>query len=261
LLPIFFGRLSQKPSFLVIGGYDICRERALKYGAFCSRFRGFFSANSIRNCTVNLTVSKYVDRKVGFVFPMAKHEMIYNCINMQVNEITPKKEKLILCVALIESQRTFLRKGIDTFLELASNIFDYKCVLIGPNKASMTLFPDPLPKNVTVFERLPHAELSSYFEKASFYCQLSRVEIFGIAIGEAMLNKCIPLVTNEGGMPEVIGQAGIIVPRNAHKIAAEIRRLESSDTSNQRDNCKYRIVNMFSSETRKKKLLETVGSF
>ena len=261
LLPVWFARLFGKPSFLVIGGYDICRERSLTYGAFCSKFRGFFSAQSIKKATVNLTVSKYVDRKVGFVFPKARHEMIYNCINMQSNEIIPKKEKLILCVALIESRRTFLRKGIDTFLELAAEVPDYQFVLIGPNKAAMALFPNPLPGNVSVFERLPHHELNSYFEKASFYCQLSRVEIFGIAIGEAMLNYCIPLVTNVGGMPEVIGDVGIIVQRDVKKIAEEIRRLENSDTSNQRENCQERILQLFSIEIRERKILENVASF
>ena len=173
----------------------------------------------------------------------------------------PEKEKLILCVALIESRRTFLRKGIDTFLELAAEVPDYQFVLIGPNKAAMALFPNPLPGNVSVFERLPHHELNSYFEKASFYCQLSRVEIFGIAIGEAMLNYCIPLVTNVGGMPEVIGDVGIIVQRDVKKIAEEIRRLENSDTSNQRENCQERILQLFSIEIRERKILENVASF
>lgn len=260
-LPVWYARLFGKKSFLVIGGYDICRERSLTYGAFCSKFRGFFTAQSIKKATVNLTVSKYVDRKVGFVFPKVKHEMIYNCINMQTNETAKQKEKLILCVALIESQRTFLRKGIDTFLELAVHVPDYRLVLIGPNKAAMALFPNPLPENVSVFERLPHAELASYFEKASFYCQLSRVEIFGIAIGEAMLNYCIPLVTNEGGMPEVVEKTGVIVPRDAQKIAEEIRKLETMDTTAQRAACRNRILELFSLEQRTNALLEAIEKY
>ena len=259
LLPVLFARLLHKKSFLVIGGYDICRERSLAYGAFYSRFRGFFSAQSIRNAAVDFTVSKYVDRKVGFVFPKAKHVMIYNCINMQVAEILPEKEKFVLCVALIESRRTYLRKGIDTLLEVANELPDYNFTLIGPNKAAMALFPNPLPTNIAVFERLPHTELAAYFEKASFYCQLSRVEIFGIAIGEAMLHHCIPLVTNEGGMPEVVGANGVIVARNAKRIAGEIHRLEKMDTTMQREACRQQILEHFSIKERKTRLLTAVA--
>jgi glycosyltransferase involved in cell wall biosynthesis len=261
LLPVLFARLLRRQSYLVIGGYDICRERSLSYGAFCSRFRGFFSAQSIRNATVNLSVSQYVDRKIGFVFPKTNHTLIYNCIDLSVDDILPEKEKLVLCVALIESQRTFLRKGIDTFLELAVTLPDYRLVLIGPNQSALALFPKQLPANVTVFERLPHQALKDYFEKASFYCQLSRAEIFGIAIGEAMLYKAIPLVTNVGGMPEVIGETGVIVPRNAQQIAGEIRRMEGIDTSVQRKACMERIEKMFGYETRKNKLLDLVNNF
>ena len=246
-LPVIFARILGKKSYVVIGGYDICRERSLKYGAFCSSFRGFFSAQTIKRCSLNLTVSNYVDRKVHFVFPKVKHVMIYNCINIDSpGEPLCEKENLILCVALLESKRTYLRKGIDTFLELSPFLPEYRLVLIGPNKDSLSLFPNPLPENVTVFERLPHGELIDYFQKASFYCQLSRMEIFGVAIGEAMLNRAIPLVTNVGGMPEVIGQEGIIAVRDPRIIADLIRQMDQGDNAVKRAACRQRILNHFS---------------
>jgi len=260
LLPILFAKILGKKSFVVIGGYDICRERSLNYGAFCSSFRGFFSAQTIRHCSVNLTVSKYVDRKVRFVFRKVKRAMIYNCIHIDSpEEQRCTKENLILCVALIESHRTYLRKGVDTFLALSSVLPDYKLVLIGPNKSGLLLFPHPLPNNVQVFERLPHNELVSYFQKASFYCQLSRIEIFGVAIGEAMLNHCIPLVTNEGGMPEVVGNKGVIVPRNIEKIAALIREFEVKENTVRREECRQHILTHFSFTQRQEKLFAIVS--
>lgn len=259
-LPVIFARIFGKKSYVVIGGYDICRERSLKYGAFCSSFRGFFSAQSIKLCTLNLTVSNYVDRKVHFVFPKVKHVMIYNCINIDSpDEILCEKENLILCVALLESKRTYLRKGIDTFLALSSLLPEYRLVLIGPNKDSLSIFPNPLPGNVSVFERLPHNELIGYFQKASIYCQLSRVEIFGVAIGEAMLNRCIPLVTNVGGMPEVIGKEGLIVPRDTQIIANLVKQLDNLDNRIMREACRQRILNHFSLNQRQEAILNLLS--
>jgi len=257
LLPVIFARLFGKKSYVVIGGYDICRERSLNYGAFCSSFRGFFTARTIRHCTVNLTVSNYVDRKVQFVFPRVRHEMIYNCIRLDSPENGyHAKENLILCVALLDSKRTYLRKGIDTFLNLSLSLPEYHFVLIGPNRDSLSLFPNPLPENVEVFERLPHHELIAYFQKATFYCQLSRVEIFGVAIGEAMLHGCIPLVTNVGGMPEVIGKEGFIVSRNSEKIAVQIRNLAKQDNTAMREACRQQILNHFSVNQRRDSIMK-----
>jgi hypothetical protein len=260
LLPVLFAKVLKKKSYVVIGGYDICRDRQLSYGSFYSSFRGFFSAQSIRNCSINITVSNYVDRKVGFVFPKVRHEMIYNCINLDSPvESVIEKEKLILCVALIESRRTYMRKGIDTFLALAPLLRDYKFVLIGPDSSAMSLFSDLIPANVSIFQRLPQADLLEYFQKASFYCQLSRVETFGVAIGEAMLYRCIPLVTNEGGMPEVVGNIGRIVPRDPKIIADLIRGIQASDTSPVRETCRKHIITNFSFDMRKKSLLKLMS--
>lgn len=259
-LPVMFAKILGKESYVVIGGYDICRDRKLGYGSFCSGFRGFFSAMTIRNCTLNFTVSNYVDRKVKFVFPKAKHLMVYNCIHIDLpdNKLIAK-EKMILCVAIVETERTYLRKGIDTFLELSALLPDYRFVVVGPHNGGLSLFPDPLPANFSVFERLQHNDLIDYFLKASFYCQLSRIEIFGVAIGEAMLNGCIPFVTNVGGMPEVVGCEGEVVPRDIEKITALIRELEWQDTTARRDACRERIVTRFSFAKRKGELLAALG--
>ena len=262
LIPVLISGIFGKKSHVVIGGYDICRDRSLNYGAFCSLIRGFFTSWTIRICSVSITVSYYVDRKIQFVFPKVKHLMIHNCIhlpspikNLQV------KEKLILCVALIDAKKTYLRKGIDTFLALSSRLPDYSFLLIGPNRIALSLFPDPLPANVMVYERLPHEELIDYFQKAAFYCQLSRVEIFGVALGEAMLNRCIPLVTNVGGMPEVIGKDGFIVPRDTKVISELILRLDNQEISSQREACRERILTHFNLEKRKEALIAAVNSF
>lgn len=257
LLPVFFAKLLRKKSLVVIGGYDICRDRSLKYGSFCSPIRGFFTAQTIRNSSLNLTVSKYVDRKVGFVFPSVKHQLIYNCVAIEApQDQIIAKEKLVLCVALLDSKKTYLRKGVDTFLSLSALLPDYKFILVGPSKSAMGLFSTNLPANVLILERIPHPQLVDYFQKATYYCQLSRIEIFGVAIGESMLHRCIPFVTNEGGMPEVVGEDGEIVPRNAEHIALRMRQLETEDLTQRRDACRQRVLTYFSVANRQEALLK-----
>jgi glycosyltransferase involved in cell wall biosynthesis len=120
------------------------------------------------------------------------------------------------------------------------------------------LFPHPLPKNVTVIEQLPHKDLIDFFKKASIYCQLSRVEIFGVAIGEAMQYRCIPIVTNVGGMPEVVGSNGFVVPRDIEKIAEIIYDLDRQETAERREACSQQILTHFSFAQRQDLLLSTI---
>jgi glycosyltransferase involved in cell wall biosynthesis len=258
LLPVLFARVARKPVYVVIGGYDICRDRSLRYGAFYSAFRGFFTATSIKQCTLNLTVSHYVDRKVAFVFPNVRRRMIHNCIHIASDGIIPEKEKMVLCVALIDSQRTYTLKGLDTFFEIAALMPGFEFVMVGIHDEALSLFPANLPANVSLRPKVPHHELATYYQRAGFYCQLSRSEIFGVSIGEAMLYGCIPLVTNVGGMPEVVGEEGVVVRRDAVEIASQIRRLSEQDTSLLRVACRQRIEKYFSYKRRSELLLDAV---
>ena len=77
-LPTLFSNIFRKKALVVIGGYDVCRIRKLNYGAFCSPFRGWFCANSMKMADWILPVSNYVDRKARVIAPHTKRRMIYN---------------------------------------------------------------------------------------------------------------------------------------------------------------------------------------
>ncbi|AHW61828.1 hypothetical protein FH5T_09070 [Draconibacterium orientale] len=95
-LPVLFSMVFKKKSFVVIGGYDVARIQHLAYGVFTSKLRGFFSLYSMNHSSVNLTVSKYVDRKVNWIAPKANTELIYNCVSLDKNAAKEiiKKRKL-----------------------------------------------------------------------------------------------------------------------------------------------------------------------
>ena len=55
-------------------------------------------------------------------------------------------------------------------------------------------------------------ELIMLYSESKVYCQLSLHESFGCALVEAMLCDCIPVVTNRGALPEIVGKEGYIIP-------------------------------------------------
>ena len=58
---------------------------------------------------------------------------------------------------------------------------------------------------------LSDEELQDLYRRASVYVQASRHEGFGLAVAEAMLAGCVPVVMNVTAMPEVVGDAGVLI--------------------------------------------------
>jgi len=259
-LPVVFAKVLRKKSYVVIGGYEVCRINELNYGALCSKFRGFFCIKSMQLCTLNLTVSKYIDRKVKYIAPGSKREIVPNCVDFpKSSSMRLEKENLILTVGIIENERTFFLKGIDTFIEVAILLPEYQFLIIGIDKFKLSHLLVRIPENVVVLPRLAHDLLPVYYEKAKFYCQLSRSESFGVSIAESMFYGCIPIVTNEGGMPELIGNTGHIVPRKPFEICELIRKC-SLNNPDYRSKGSNRIVNNFSRDKRKDLLIELLST-
>ena len=260
LLPVIIAKLLGKKSFVVIGGYEVGRIKNLNYGVLCSKLRGFFCITSIRLCTLNLTVSNYIDRKIKYIAPKSKRQLIHNCVDfVPLPYSGTEKENLILTVGLIENQRSFFLKGIDTFIEVARKLPDYQFIIIGLDNMKLSALLTNIPVNITIFGRVAHEELPGYYIRSKFYCQLSRSESFGVSVAEAMFYGCIPIVTNEGGLPELVGELGYIVSRNPYNISQLISE-NSLILPELQVAVSNRILSGFSREKRKEKLVKVVSN-
>jgi glycosyltransferase involved in cell wall biosynthesis len=53
------------------------------------------------------------------------------------------------------------------------------------------------------------------------YVQASRHEGFGLSLAEAMLAGCVPVVTDVGALPEVVGDVGVTIAEPSPALIAE----------------------------------------
>ena len=216
LFPVLFSRLTGKNCFLVIGGYDVCREKKYGYGSFSNRLRGSFAYLSMRYATQNLCVSKNIERIVAAIAPKSNHTTVYNGVSIKSEfDGTQSKERIVLCVALVSTLQAFYIKGIDRYNSLAEEMSDTHFTLVGCSPDIFTKAGVKKAKNLRIIPALEHSKLALLFSKAKVYCQLSRRESFSLALAEAMYHNCIPVITNTGGMPEVTGGLGYCISPEA----------------------------------------------
>jgi glycosyltransferase involved in cell wall biosynthesis len=253
-LPVLFAKLTQRKSLVVIGGYDVCRIPELGYGVFCSGPRGFAAAWSMKHSTLNLPVSTNVLRKVKAITRRKNAQLVYNCVIKPLRQNLKNPErKFVLTVALIDSKRTYYLKGIDLYVDTAMLLPQITFLIIGLNTDKLSHIYEIFPSNVVAIPPLQHDELAAYYSQSKIYCQLSRSESFGIALAEAILHGCIPVVTHEGGMPELVGDQRYIVRRNPEEIADKIKIMFSEDQITMDSNAR-RILELFDKKLRADKI-------
>jgi glycosyltransferase involved in cell wall biosynthesis len=88
--------------------------------------------------------------------------------------------------------------------------------------------------------------------------QASRHEGFGLAVAEAMLAGCVPVVVNATAMPEVVGDAGVLIEsQQPQEVADGVRRaLELGPDANRA--ARERILTSFPMASRRDGILRVV---
>lgn len=225
-LPALFCKWSHKRFYLVLGGYDVAHIKSLDYGSFNKKPRAFCTRYSLRAATLNLPVAAALGREA--VKRAGKINLRVFPTGYDPGQYPPGRVKrdIILTVSITDSWQRFMVKGLDRFVELARRIPQMEFVLIGLSPRAESLIEDP-PVNLKILDRVDHEELSAWYGQSRFYAQLSRSEGLPNALCEAMLGGCIPLGIRIGGIPEAIGDTGILLDEwDAGQMAEAIRQMD-----------------------------------
>lgn len=223
-LPILFAKLFHKKSFLVLGGYDVTYIPEIKYGSFSNPFRAFCTKFSMKNASICLPVSYYVEKEAKKRVKSLKSKVIYNGIDIvSINDIN-EKENIVITVGICDNLQRIKLKGIDLFVETAKSLPCYKFIAIGISKKAEKYLGE-IPENIQLIDKLPYEKLSDFYKKAKIYCQFSMVESFGLAVLEAISFGAIPIISNKGALPEIFSDFSIVV--DTDKLDEELKTLRT----------------------------------
>jgi len=258
MLPVLFAKLFRKKSFIVIGGYDVSTLSEYKYGSFSNPIRAFFTRNTFKFVDICFPVADALRKKLLVIDPKAKAETIATSVDVdKFNFSEYERSKSIITVSGTENHQRLMVKGLDRFRELATYLPEFEFVIIGATNGVKSYF-EPLPTNLTLLPPQQFDQLTQYYERASFYAQLSRSEGLPNALCEAMLCGCIPVGTNVGDIQITIGNTGLTIDDWKPEILVDYIRLNHNNIQ-LRNQARERILTLYDPAKRAERFRELMA--
>ncbi|MCS7010540.1 MAG: glycosyltransferase family 4 protein [Anaerolineales bacterium] len=266
LLPFFFAKLLKKPCIVVSSGYDVADEPEIGYGNMRPGPRRWIGQWVFRLADQVLPVSEFAGREAianAGVNPQ-KIRVIPHGVALPGKETTVPVDKtlrqpFILTVSSVNELALEL-KGLLRFAQLAALFPNCIFLIIGPYQGEKALrrLREMAPPNLLIPGPMHYDDLRRFMQTVSVYVQLSHYESFCMSLAEAMLAGCVPVVGDRGALPEVVGDAGYIVPYNdLPQVARAIENALSADVC-ARQRASRRIATLFSLEARAHSLFEVL---
>jgi glycosyltransferase involved in cell wall biosynthesis len=261
-LAVLLSKMMGKKSIVVAGGYDVAFAPEISYGQYTLGWhKRKYADFALKNADLVLAVSEFTKAEATARAKPKKIEVIYNAIDVARFKPADGKEvgtreDLVLTVA--SGLKNVIRlKGLDIFVEAAAYIPEVKFLVLGlSNDDRETLKGMQSSENVEFRGYVDQEELITYYQKAKIYCQLSYRESFGVALAEAMACGCVPVVTDRGALPEVVGEAGFYAPYG--DIESTVSAIKKALSANDGNRARARIEERFSQRTRESRLLYAI---
>ena len=212
-LPVTLAWLLRKPSVMVIGGFDTANMPDISYGHQRGGLRRHASRWIFRRATRLVTNSSYslseIERNTPV--PPERVTVVHHGVPDPFGEEPGTKQRTALTVGAID-RTTLVQKGQLPFVEAARELPDVRFVFAGKwLDDGVEELRVVAPPNVEFTGWLSDEDLHAAYRSAAVYVQASRHEGFGLAVAEAMLAGCVPVVMNVTAMPEVVGDAGVLI--------------------------------------------------
>jgi glycosyltransferase involved in cell wall biosynthesis len=221
---ILMGKMTGVPTIVNIGGAEVYAAREINYGNQLNFWGGMISRWIVRNATICISPSPAYEKIIKDLVPTANVVVIPNWVD--VNEIVVDNKTDLITTSLCSPSVRNL-KGIPTFEEATQGM------------------------DALALKGVSHDRLIEILKLSKVYCQLSYTESFGMVVLEAMSCGCVPVVTNRGALPWVIGDCGVVVEYgDVEGIRSGILKALTMDGSLSKERAK------FFSRDKKKRLLE-----
>jgi glycosyltransferase involved in cell wall biosynthesis len=258
---VLLARIFRKKVVIVAGGFDVVSLPEIDYGNMRGGLKTTLVRLLLRHADRVISISKSNQREAlenGKVDP-DRSVMIYH--GFAVPE-APDVEKEPMVVTIGEVTWSNLkRKGLEDFVRLGARFPEVPFKLIGKwsDDAHLHLKEIATP-NVEIMGFVDAETFDDIVGRAKVYFQGSFHEGFGCSVAEAMLLKCVPVVSDVYALPEVVGDVGYLAPVGDLEVFHTALDQAFTSGPDSGDAARNRIIATFPLELRKQSLLEAVSS-
>ncbi len=281
-LMVFLGKLLRIKVIIFAGGQEAVCYPELGKGVYNKKLRGCMVRYALKNAALIIPNHKsliyhenffYSDsgKKDGIKFyipdlktPVAIVPNGIDTSKFYRDPIVQKIPDLVLTVGTMSSVSDFINKGFDLFIQMARRNPDLKFILIGIKRQFLPWVEEhyhvsEISNLELIFSYVPDEVLLQNYNKAKVFVQASITEGMPNTLNEAMLCECIPVGSDVNGIPDAIGDTGIVVKRrNIDELERAMRIALSKDTG---QDTRQHVLNNFSKVIREENLLVVFNQF
>lgn len=280
---VLIARITNRKAIVIAGGQEAICYKELGKGVYRKKFRGLCVKYALRNASLILpnhasliyhenyfynSENPHIDGIKHYVKEInTKIIVVENGIDFSRIDRDPEIQKdlnMVLTVGTMNTEADFYNKGFDLFIELSKMNPDRKFVLIGIKKSFLQWTEEKYHVSEILNLKIipsfcPDEVLKDYYNKAFVYLQVSITEGMPVSLGEAMLCECIPVGSNVNGIPDAIGETGVLVFKREFD---ELNRaLKKAFTMNTGNDARKRVLTNFSQVKREIKLVEAIKKY
>ena len=261
-LPALFGNLLGKKVAIVVHGTDCVAFPEIQYGNLRGSLLQFIIKKSLQWTSIILPVSEslvytenyYFNNKLlkfGYMHHLKGITTPYKVIPNGIiiddwKRITSISKDTKSFITVMTEGKMHI-KGGDLIIEIANKFPDYTFYFAGINSFEGV----KIPNNIVCLGFLSSFELNKWYSKTQFYIQISNTEGFGIAVCEAMLCECVPIVSNVNYLPIIVSETGFVLKKRSVKLLEIlINKALTADLEKLGNMARKRIIENFSVENR-----------
>jgi glycosyltransferase involved in cell wall biosynthesis len=256
-LTVFFSKLFRKKVIVVVGGYETASLKEINYGGLLRPGQSRRFRYILKNADRIVTASRFSLNEVLEFHPVENISVVHLGIPAE-EKLTPSNKLDWIITVGNATEMSSRIKGLYYFAEATSFFQEYKSIIVGKFEDSIKEKLLKINPGLEFTGYLTRDKLIDIYKNARIYCQLSMRESFGLSVLEAMSYGCIPVVTETGALPEVIGNTGYFTEYGDVKktVSALKRALENGEPLE----AKSRAFKEFSLAKRKEKIISLIES-
>ncbi len=260
-LPVLFAKILKRRVVLITGGYDTANIKIAKYGNQRRWWSRLITNWNLKQADRLICNSQFTRQETIHAVGSTKNkiDVIYHGIPERSIEAS-EKLKIVLNVGNV-SKENLLRKGILPFVETASLLKDYQFIQVGKwQDDSYKILQSRATSNVEIKGYITRAELDELMMRCKYYVQPSLHEGFGMSVVEAMQAGCIPIISKEGALPEVIKEFGIYLDVISKEDIAQKISHNANEFSYTSQAIQNFVLKHYNLENRKQNLIKVINT-